>query len=243
MDLEETANPTKRGPGGRRARRQRRWNRWPLVVGLALVAAGLSVLGYVGWQFYGTNWVSHRHQAQARVQTQKAWSVKGGPRLVRTKWGNVSALVKIPRFGSSYEVPVYEGTSESVPAAGFGHFIGTAGPGQVGNYALAAHRVTHGQPLRGMPELKAGDEVIVETASTTYTYRLTSGGDDLIVPMQQTWVVNPLPTNPVAGGVEPAQRPGQRLLTLTTCSELFHTDNRMIAFGVLVSQHQRFGTH
>jgi sortase A len=34
--------------------------------------------------------------------------------------------------------------------------------------------------------------------------------------------------------VQPAQRPGQRLITLTTCSELFHTDNRMIAFGHLV---------
>jgi sortase A len=47
-------------------------------------------------------------------------------------------------------------------------------------------------------------------------------------------VVDRLPTNP-DGGVEPAQRPGQRLITLTTCSELFHTDNRMIAFGHLVS--------
>jgi sortase A len=30
------------------------------------------------------------------------------------------------------------------------------------------------------------------------------------------------------------QRPGQKLITLTTCAELFHTDNRMIAFGHLV---------
>ena len=27
---------------------------------------------------------------------------------------------------------------------------------------------------------------------------------------------------------------GQRLITLTTCSEIFHTDDRMIAFGHLV---------
>ena len=36
---------------------------------------------------------------------------------------------------------------------------------------------------------------------------------------------------------QPAQRPGQRLITLTTCSEIFHTDNRMIAFGHLVEGH------
>ena len=48
------------------------------------------------------------------------------------------------------------------------------------------------------------------------------------------WVVQALPGNPEAGGVQPAQEPGQRLITLTTCSELFHTDNRMVAFGHLV---------
>ena len=46
-------------------------------------------------------------------------------------------------------------------------------------------------------------------------------------------MIDKLPKNP-HGGVEPAQRPGQKLITLTTCAELFHTDNRMIAFGHLV---------
>jgi sortase A len=41
--------------------------------------------------------------------------------------------------------------------------------------------------------------------------------------------------------VQPAQRPGQRLITLTTCSELFHTDNRMIAFGHLVDTEEKQG--
>jgi sortase A len=43
-----------------------------------------------------------------------------------------------------------------------------------------------------------------------------------------------VPTNPVRGGVQPSQEPGERLITLTTCAELFHTDERMIAFGHLV---------
>jgi len=46
-------------------------------------------------------------------------------------------------------------------------------------------------------------------------------------------VIDNLPKNP-RGGVEPSQKPGQKLITLTTCAELFHTDNRMIAFGHLV---------
>ena len=53
-------------------------------------------------------------------------------------------------------------------------------------------------------------------------------------------MIDRLPKNP-RGGVEPAQRAGQRLITLTTCAELFHTDNRMIAFGHLVSAEKKTG--
>jgi sortase A len=148
--------------------------------------------------------------------------------------GKASALVRIPKFGKKYVVPVLEGTSTDVLARGYGHFQDTAHPGQVGNYALAAHRVTHGEPLRRMPELRPGDRVIVETVSDTYTYRLDTNPNSLIVPFTGVWVLDPLPKNPQRGGTQPAQRPGQRLITLTTCSELFHTDNRMIAFGHLV---------
>ena len=126
-------------------------------------------------------------------------------------------------------------------AAGFGHVDGTADAGAVGNYALAAHRVTHGQPLRDMPDLEVGDRVVVETERTTYTYELVTAGDALTVPFTADWVLDPLPTNPEEGGVEPPQDPGGRLLTLTTCSELFHTDDRLVAFGELVSSSPRRG--
>ena len=55
----------------------------------------------------------------------------------------------------------------------------------------------------------------------------------MTAPHTAAWVTTPLPHNP-DDGVEPAQLAGQRLLTLITCAELFHTDDRMIAFGRLV---------
>ena len=214
--------------------------RW---LGLLLIAVGLGLLGYVAWQFWGTNWVSHRAQERIVTDVRRDWDepATGASRddAVRVPEGAVTALVRIPRFGDDYVIPVLEGTSDDVLAAGFGHFADTADPGQKGNYALAAHRVTHGEPLRRMPDLQAGDEVIIETRTTTYTYELTSGGDDLVVPFTAGWVVDPLPTNPEEGGVQPAQDPGQRLITLTTCSEIFHTDNRMVAFGVLKDRQPR----
>jgi sortase A len=207
-------------------------------LGLAMVLAGLVLLGYVGWQFWGTNWTSHRAQRQVATDLQQQWA-KPGPALHKLQpqyvpKGRASALVRIPKFGKKYVVPVLEGTSEDVLARGYGHFQDTAQPGQVGNYALAAHRVTHGEPLRRMPELRPGDRVIIETVADTYTYRLDTNPNSLVVPFTGVWVLDRVPRNPDNGGTQPAQRPGQRLITLTTCSELFHTDNRMIAFGHLV---------
>jgi sortase A len=206
--------------------------------GLAMVVAGLALLGYVGWQFWGTNWTSHRAQRQVTSELQQQWA-RPGPALHKLQpqyvpKGKASALVRIPTFGKKYVVPVLEGTSEDVLARGYGHFEHTAQAGQVGNYALAAHRVTHGEPLRRMPELRPGDKVIIETVSDTYTYRLDTNPNSLVVPFTGVWVLDTVPKNPDQGGTQPAQRPGQRLITLTTCSELFHTDNRMIAFGHLV---------
>jgi sortase A len=208
-------------------------------LGVLLVLVGLAMLGWVGWQMYGTTWVAHRDQRATVERTLQAWAEpvtvkRSGP----VPKGEATALVRIPAFGKGYVVPVYDGTSDEVLARGYGHFDGAAGPGEVGNYALAAHRITHGEPLRRMPELRPGDRVVVETRDATYTYELDTNPNDLVVDFTQGWVVDPVPTNP-HGGVQPAQRPGQRLITLTTCAELFHTDERMIAFGHLVSSDEK----
>ena len=206
------------------------------VVGLLMVLAGAGMLAWVGWQMYGTNWVSERKHTELVERVERTWV--GGKDTVESADGSVEAVVRIPRFGDDYAVPLLEGVGDEVLAAGFGRFEASARPGEKGNYALAAHRVTHGEPLRRMPELVPGDEVVIETREWTYTYVLDTGGDDLVVPFTQTWVVDPLPTNP-DGGVQPAQEEGQRLITLTTCSELFHTDDRMIAFGHLLTKERR----
>ena len=55
------------------------------------------------------------------------------------------------------------------------------------------------------------------------------------MPFTASWVLDARPRNPDAGGVEPPDGVGGRLLTLITCAELFHTDQRLVAFGHLVS--------
>lgn len=215
-----------------------------------LVLAGLAVLGYVGWQTWGTTWVSQREHDDIADRLEQAWAAEPVVRgstlraegsydavpagAVEVDAGVAGAIVEIPRLGADYRVPLLEGTSDEALAAGFGHFTGSAEPGEVGNLALAGHRVTHGEPLRDMPALQPGDEVVVTTRDAVHTYVLDTGGDDLEVPLTETWVVDPVPVDPGGGDVVPAQGE-DRLLTLTTCAELFNTDDRLVAFGHLVS--------
>ena len=224
--------------GGARGAR-RRVTFW---VGTGLVVAGLALLGYVGWQLLGTNIVSERRQRETVAELERQWRepatlVEGeeAPRAepVDVPLGRASALIRIPRFGDDYVMPVLEGVGDDVLARGFGHFEDSATPGGRGNYALAAHRVTHGEPLRDMPLLRPGDEVLVETRDTVYTYVLDTDPNELVVTFRDVWVVDQRPENPDPAGVNPADEP--RLITLTTCAEIFHTDDRMIAFGHLVS--------
>jgi sortase A len=151
--------------------------------------------------------------------------------------GDAMALIRIPRFGEDYVMPVMEGVGDDVLARGYGHFEESAAMGEKGNFAVAAHRVTHGEPLRDMPSLRPGDEVIVETRDTIYTYELDTDPNALVVTFRDVWVVAPEPENPDPNGVQPAD--AERLITLTTCAELFHTDDRMIAFGHLVDTDEK----
>jgi sortase A len=211
-------------------------------LGLVLVLLGLALLGWVGWQLVGTNVVAHRAQQQVVSELQQRWrtagrepaGTPGDTATAAPLPGDAIALVRIPRFGDDFVVPVLEGVGDHELERGLGHFPGTAEPGARGNFALAGHRITHGEPLRDMPDLRPGDLVLVETQRRVYRYRLDTDPRELVVELDEDWVLDPVPTNPRPGGVEPAQRPGQRLLTLTTCAELFHTDTRMIAFGHLV---------
>ncbi|HEX6246777.1 MAG TPA: class E sortase [Nocardioidaceae bacterium] len=235
-------------PEGPPPRRRRGLSFW---LGLVLVLAGAGMLGYVAWQMYGTNIVSKQTQQRLVEDLERQWTEPGTTLEERpgegsagevtageVPLGDASALIRIPAFGDDYVVPVVEGISDADLASGYGHFPDSADPGEKGNYALAAHRVTHGEPLRDMPQLRPGDEVVVETRDAVHTYELLTDPNDLIVTFEDVWVVDPLPTNPT-GGPQPSQEPGQRLITLTTCSELFHTDNRMIAFGELVDTERK----
>ena len=208
-----------------------------LVGGISLITVGAIVLGWVAWQFWGTNWVSKGRHSDVVAALEKDWG--DGKGAADTDFGKATGILRVPRFGADYAVPILEGSSDEVLASGIGHMEDTADAGESGNYALAAHRITHGEPFSDFPELRAGDLVMIETAAADFTYELDTGGMELTVPFTASWVLDPFPVNPDPGGTTAPGKPGDKLITLLTCSELFHTDNRSVAFGHLVDVEPR----
>lgn len=56
---------------------------------------------------------------------------------------------------------------------GIGQHIGSADPGQDGNLVVSAHNDIFGEIFRDLDKLKAGDQVVVYTATRAYTYIVT----------------------------------------------------------------------
>lgn len=229
-------------PAGTASRSGRR--RLVTVVCLAMVVAGAAMIGYMAWQYVGTNIVSaHRQEALKKGLTEQwrrdagtasgggtsAGAAVKGARRDRPVRGDAIALVRIPRFGRDYEMPLVAGVDQGSLARGIGWSFTSARPGAVGNVVIAGHRVTHGEPFRDFLTLRRGDTVEIETRTHVYTYVLRDAGTDRTVDFTDTWVTDPVPGEP-RGTV-----PTRRLITLVTCSELFHTDHRQVVFGELDS--------
>ena len=205
------------------------------LLGVVLVVAGLGLGGWLCWEYWGTTWAAERRHEAIGDDLGQAWA-RGADR-VEVAAGEATAIVRIPAFGSTYAVPLLEGDSDEVLAAGFGHLAGTAEPGETGNVVLAGHRVTHGEPLRDMPTLEPGDEIVIDTARERFTYVLDTPGDALEVDVDATWVLDPRPVDPSDLGPAPADAPA--ILTLVTCADLFHSDQRLVAFAHLVDTEPR----
>ena len=221
------------------ARRPNRRSRTLTRAGLTLIIAGAAVLGYVGWQLHGTTWFSQRAQGRTVEATERVWATDGrrsASKDDRRLAKDVVALIRIPAIDDEYVVPAYRGTDDETLERGFGIFADSPRPGAAGNFALGGHRITHGEPLRKMPLLEAGDEVIVETADTTYRYVLDTDGDSRTVDAAATWVTDTDPVDPETRRPVSDVVGSTRLLTLVTCAEIFHTDDRLVAFGHLVAR-------
>ncbi|MET7620454.1 class E sortase [Streptomyces sp. NPDC005408] len=151
------------------------------------------------------------------------------------RWDQAYAVLRIPRLG--VVAPVAQGIAKrGVLDKGYiGHYPQTAQPGEAGNFAVAGHRNTHGEPFRYINRLRSGDEVQVETREGVYLYVIDASLAQ--TSPRDTGVIARVPRSIVkssAGYSEPGY-----YLTLTTCTPEFTSTYRLVVWGKLKSMRPR----
>ncbi|MBC7724176.1 MAG: class E sortase [Burkholderiaceae bacterium] len=212
------------------------------VFGELLITAGVFVFLFLGWQLWLNDIVvGHEQQSQALAfsdelsgasaphtvppadPTVPAEPVVGVAPAETTQFANVY----IPRFGADYVRTIAEGVSASnVLKTGVGHYPGTQMPGEIGNFAVAAHRTTYGAPFNLIGTLQAGDRIIVQTADGWYTYVFRSL--EYVRPTG-VGVLDPVPQQ--SADVTPTAR----VMTMTSCNPMLSAAERIVAYSVLES--------
>ncbi|MDO4909046.1 MAG: class E sortase [Corynebacterium sp.] len=230
------------------------------VFGEILITIGVVLFLFAFYEAYWTNIEAGKAQDQVNSALDNTWS---NPRTVHDpELGEAFARIYIPSFGSDFHFAIVEGTSDADLLKGPGHYSNTQMPGQVGNFAVAGHRVGKGAPFNDLGDLKTCDSVIIETQTAWYTYKVLpidgaapscftaeqqsriSGGDYAnvsgrsIVYPDDVGVISPLPDTdtPESDELEP-------LITLTTCHPQFSNAQRMIIHGMLVDTMQKNGNN
>ncbi len=155
--------------------------------------------------------------------------VAGSPPPAAYRAGQPFAIMYIPRFGADWHKPVIQGTGTDDLQHGLGHYTGTARLGTQGNFAVAGHRRTYGDPFEDFPELRPGDKVVLTDGVAWYTY-VIDRPPYLTLP-DDIGVIDPLPA-PLDRSAIPYTAPG-RYLTLTTCDPPWGHSHRLIAWGHL----------
>ncbi|MDH6576413.1 class E sortase [Kitasatospora sp. MAP5-34] len=208
------------------------------LVGELFITLGMLMLLFVAYQLWWTNVQADASAAGTRSRLEQQWNQappapSGGTAKPAGAFepGQGFAVLYIPKLGLKYPIAEGTGKQQVLDKGLVGHYTGTAMPAdQAGNFAIAAHRTTHGQPFRKIGQLVPGDKIVVETATSFYTYQVAGGIPE--TPPSNVTVIQPVPKG------SPFTQPG-RYITLTTCTPEFSARGRLIVFGRLLDERPR----
>jgi sortase A len=225
-------------------------------IGQTLITLGLVVLLFVVYEVWITNIFAERNNRQQISALKNQWehdtvdplNLPGGT-VSTLPLGKGIAILYIPRLGKDYHFAVVQGSATPTDAQleqGTAHYGTTQLPGEVGNFAIAGHRVGKGEPFLNIDKLRSGDAVIVETKSYWFVYRvlgrptgrnpetvtesvtadnkITLPGREIVDPSDGQ-VLLPVPDHPDVS----LDQATDRLMTMTTCHPKF--DMKVKAVG------------
>ncbi|MEF9884051.1 class E sortase [Streptomyces sp. P9-A4] len=196
---------------------------------LCLTVGALIVL-FVVYVLYWTG-IQAQSASAGQIDTlQREWTnvpAAAGPAPTHARRyapGKGIAVMYVPRLGKDWKWPVLEGTGPGVLKKGLGHYAATARLGGTGNFSVAGHRRTYGDPFKDFPRLRPGDAVVLTDGTTWFTYRIDRGPYRTVP--TDVGVVDPLPRKSGFDG------PG-RYLTLTTCDPEWGSSHRLVVWAHL----------
>ncbi|TXJ81894.1 class E sortase [Streptomyces lavendulae] len=203
-------------------------------IGEVFITTGVLMLLFVTYQLWWTNVRAHAQAGSEAHHLQDDWANgKRNPGVFAP--GQGFAILHIPKL--DVVAPIAEGvsTTKVLDKGMVGHYgeapLKTAMPdARTGNFGLAAHRNTHGEPFRYINRLTPGDPVVVETQDTYYVYKVTSTLP--VTSPSNTSVLDPIP--PGSGFTKAG-----RYITLTTCTPEFTSKYRLIVWGKMVEVRPR----
>ena len=232
--------------GKHRARKIKRYSVL-LVIGELLITAGFILGSYVVYELWVSNLTAQRTWSATSTNLTEEFSAEFKNYLLENpippekveltaepEAGKPFGLMSVPKlWGKTKVVPIITGTNDQDLAKGLGYYSDTSLPSDIGNFAVAGHRATHGEPFADFPLLAKGDEVIVETIAGRYIYQLV---DDVKVMPEDIWVIGRRPNIASLNSLPE----DARLITLTTCDPRWSSEKRWIWFGVQKSFTSRY---
>ena len=224
-------------PGSARSRRPRRRISVVGVLGELFLTAGVLVLAFLGWELWLQDIIVGSQLHTEAVQQSKDWNAKAATAPVGSSVipvaqapGNAQRFANliVPRWNVSGQPDYYRpiaqgvGTVDVLDKYNLGHYPTTQMPGQVGNFAIAAHRSAYGGNLHLIHQLHVGDHIFVETQDGWYQYSFRN-----LQYVQPTGigVIDPVPEDPGAQATD-------RMITLTSCNPFYSTAERIVAYGM-----------
>ena len=220
-------------------------------VAVVLVLAGG---GFFVWQYVGTNATASDSQNEAREAITKSIALQGDPNKsaaypwtagagagtdvkiivkqpvepkkikIGSKSVDAVGVLSIPKIGVKDAAVVDDFTDAALDEGLIGS-MGSA-PGQVGNFVVIGHVITHGEIFKNLKNLRKGNTVKVETTAGTFTYKIRGG--PVTVMNTDTWPLRPVPSKRKSAVAT------KSVITLITCAARYHTDQRIAIFGDLV---------
>lgn len=189
------------------------------IIGVLLILIGVGIIGTVAYKKIVTS--QKQNELLEAFESQLAEgdneNTEEEVNLDSINGYTPIAIMEIPSI--KLKQPVVEGITEDVIKYFLGKFPESTMPGEVGNFAVAGHRVSDfTDAFINLYKVKPGDNVIVTTKDRKYTYEV-----------EESFIVEP-------EQVEVLENADYEKITLITCT--IGSKRRVIVTGKLIEKNE-----